>query len=522
MRLRIVSFNDVYSLENMPRMKTLVRACAAREPADICVVVLAGDFLAPSILSSLDAGRGMVECVNAVGVTHAVLGNHEDDVPLEALQQRLRELDARVIATNVRGFDGKLLASDVIEAGGVRVGIVGVVMNDSAVYRRPPFGGAEILDPNAAAMREAARLASEERCACVIAITHQAMEADRALARDATRPPFPVIVGGHEHIVEIEQVGATWIVKAGTEAEHAAIVDMEVDARGAKGVRVRLEDSAKYEEDAALRARVDVHMKRVHDLETATLAVLAPDEVVSSIGARARQTSFGSLVCSRVRDALGADACLFNGGGIRASREYRGRITYGEIKAEVPFDNEVVLVRMPGSVVRDSVAASRAHAPNESGGFLQVDDRMIVLEPSHAVVAIAGKPIDPAREYRVAVVRDMMLGMDHNEPLTRFAREQPERVPPEHAGREIKTVLVDALSVALWTRLGGFEAIDADGDGNVTELEIAQAVARATNDAPSPITAGLVMNALDADHDHAISRDEAYARTPKKPLSDGG
>jgi hypothetical protein len=210
-----------------------------------------------------------------------------------------------------------------------------------------------------------------------------------------------------------------------------------------------------------------------------------------------------------VRDALSAEACLFNGGGIRASREYTARFTYGDLKAEVPFDNEVVVARLPGRVVRDAVAASRAHAPEPSGGFLQVDDRMRVDDRTHAVTHIAGAPLEEDRDYTVAIVRDLLLGMDHIEPLAAFSRAHPERVPPEHSGREIKTVLVDALSVALWHRIGGFAAVDVDGDGKVTESEIAAAVARVAHEAPSPITAGLVMHAIDANHDNAITRDEA-------------
>ncbi|HEX3344617.1 MAG TPA: metallophosphoesterase, partial [Polyangiaceae bacterium] len=141
--LRIVQVNDVYTLENLPRLATLVRHHYETSPTDEYLVVLAGDFLAPSILSSLDAGRGMVECLNAVGVSHVVLGNHEDDVPVAELRQRLRELRARCLGTNLHGFDPPLAEHEVVDlspAGGrrVRVGLVGVLMDDATVYRHAP------------------------------------------------------------------------------------------------------------------------------------------------------------------------------------------------------------------------------------------------------------------------------------------------------------------------------------------------------------------------------------------------
>jgi hypothetical protein len=226
------------------------------------------------------------------------------------------------------------------------------------------------------------------------------------------------------------------------------------------------------------------------------------------VGGRAHPTSVATLVCSRLRDALGADACLFNGGGIRASRDYRERFTYGDLEAEVPFDNEMVIVRMPGRVVRAAVTASRALAPAESGAYLQADDGVVVEEPGHRVTALGGAPLDEDREYRIAIVRNLLEGMDHIEPLVRFGREHPETVPPEGCGRDVKIVLVDAFARALWQNLGGFDVVDVNHDGQVTPSEIQQAVARVTHTQPSALAAGLVLNAIDVKHQGAITRDE--------------
>jgi len=72
-RIRIVAINDVYELRNLPRLQTFLSRLSTTPSA----VVLAGDFLSPSTLSSIDGGRGMVATLRAAGVTHASLGNHE-------------------------------------------------------------------------------------------------------------------------------------------------------------------------------------------------------------------------------------------------------------------------------------------------------------------------------------------------------------------------------------------------------------------------------------------------------------
>jgi 5'-nucleotidase len=519
-RLRIVQINDVYTLENLPRLATLIRRQAEDDPVDASIAVVAGDFLAPSILSSLDAGRGMVDCLNALGITHVSLGNHEDDVPVAQLRERLRELHAKCLATNLHGFEPALPVHDVVEVaarGGrsVRVGLVGVLMDDATVYRGVPFGGALREPANPAALREAAELVHRGGCACVVPLTHQPIDDDRALAAAPSDTPFPVVCGGHEHVPFVERVGATWLVKAGSDAVNAAVIELEWPAEAPDEghpdephVTVRLVPTAGYAEDAAVRALVELHMEKVRALQGAALLVLAPGEALSSVGARARPSSMAILLCSLLRDALGADACLFNAGGIRAAREYSDLFTYGDLEAEVPFANEVVVVRLPGRVVREAVAASRAQAPGESGAYLQVDDGMVVEEPAHRVKVVAGAALDEDREYRVALVRNLLEGMDHIEPLVRFAREHPEKVPPAGSGRDVKIVLVDAFARALWRKLGGFDVVDLDHDGQVTPSEIATAVARVTHTLPSSVAAGLVLSAIDVKHQGAITRDE--------------
>jgi 2',3'-cyclic-nucleotide 2'-phosphodiesterase (5'-nucleotidase family) len=519
-QLRIVSFNDVYALENLPRLRNLVKHHAEVNPADAFAVVVTGDFLAPSLLSSLDHGRGMVDCLNAVGVTHVVLGNHEDDIPTSELVTRMSELRATWIGTNVRGFRPELAEHAILEiesADGlgrtVRVGLVGVVMDDASVYRDQPFGGARVEPPNEAARREAARLATELGCELVIAMTHQPMPLDRELARAQRSPPFPVILGGHEHVVFMEQVEDTWIAKTGQDASHAAIVDIAwTDAGSAPTVAVRVEAVAGYPEDGDLRARVARHMAKVHALEGVTLLALHPGESLSSVGTRRQQTTMGSLVCSRLRDALGADACVFNGGGIRGSREYKERLTYGDLKAEVPFDNEIVVARLPGRVLAEAVAFSRAKAPVESGGFLQVDDALRT-DGDHRVTHVGGAPFDPDREYRVALVRELLSGMDHVEPLVRYAASHPDRIPAEASGREAKLVLVGAFSLSLWRGLGGFDAVDTNGDGAITVEELTVALSRGAG-APhpeSPLAAEIVLRAFEQGPIHPLTRAEAEA-----------
>lgn len=454
LRLRVISINDVYTLDNLPRLKSLVDHHLTTDPADATVLAIAGDFVAPTILSALDGGHGIVDCLNALGVAYASLGNHENDIPPAELHRRVREFRGTWLSTNVE-FDAAMPRSatrDVERSGRrVRVGLIGIVMNDPFVIRGAPFGGSPMLPPQPTALEEAGRLIREVGCDCVIAMTHQPIADDRTLAFAAATAgiSLPLIVGGHEHVPLLDNVANTWIVKSGTDAAAACITDLvwpetAGERPPAPVVAVAREPVAGYREDASVRTLVDLHMRAVHQLGDRTLVSIPPGQVLTSIGARAAQTSLGTLLCSRLRDALHADVGLINGGGLRGSHEYRGGLTYADLAREIPFTNEVVVAAIPGGVLRDAVAVSRARAPAEYGGFLQVDDRVTL--DGVTITAIAGVPLDLQRAYRVALVRDLFTGLDDIEPLVQFANQHPAKIPPPTAGRDIKHFLVEAFS----------------------------------------------------------------------------
>lgn len=79
--------NDVYKLANYAHVATAIQEYkSAADDLDMEVVsCLAGDFLSPSLLTSLDGGRSMLDVVNQVGFDMVSIGNHEFDIGLVLL-----------------------------------------------------------------------------------------------------------------------------------------------------------------------------------------------------------------------------------------------------------------------------------------------------------------------------------------------------------------------------------------------------------------------------------------------------
>ena len=101
--LKIITVNDVYSIHNWPYFAT----CRKQEElsSDRCIGVLPGDFVSPSLLSSLDKGASMVHCMNAAGIDYVSFGNHEADIPFRELQKRIHESNFIWVNTNMTKID---------------------------------------------------------------------------------------------------------------------------------------------------------------------------------------------------------------------------------------------------------------------------------------------------------------------------------------------------------------------------------------------------------------------------------
>src|SRR5687768_2400102 len=103
--LTILQLNDVYStvpiddMGGLARVATLKKqlAAAGRTP----LLVMAGDFISPSVASSVFKGEQMIAALNATGLDIATLGNHEFDFGDEVLLERMAAAKWTWVVSNV-------------------------------------------------------------------------------------------------------------------------------------------------------------------------------------------------------------------------------------------------------------------------------------------------------------------------------------------------------------------------------------------------------------------------------------
>jgi 2',3'-cyclic-nucleotide 2'-phosphodiesterase (5'-nucleotidase family) len=277
-------------------------------------------FLAPSLLSSLDQGVSMVDCMNAIGVTHVSIGNHEADVSLHALRERIQQSNFVWINTNMPTLNQTLETTTVTpdhvttctdaappytvpfcmvpvgSSSSKRVGLLGLLTHDPSLYRPNAFGGAPITPLVTATSNILDERQNNDTKAAIanvdllLPLTHQGIVDDRRFAAQFGGTVFPVVCGGHDHEVYHETVNGTCIVKAGMDAANAAIIDVQwwdntdqmmvpsLDGPPPPSnptVRVEIVPTTNFEPDSDMLHRVQSHQQVLKELERAKLFPIA-------------------------------------------------------------------------------------------------------------------------------------------------------------------------------------------------------------------------------------------------------
>ena len=214
-------------------MATLIDGHRTKEP----LVTMGGDFMSPSVMSTFTKGSHMIEAMNHLGVHFGVLGNHDFDFGMETLQARINgdaDLDdvrddnakstttwllSNVIDTTTGAPPCGAVESTVFSHRSVKIGIIGLVEDWVNVLGKVPPGRLRYDSQIAAGNRLCAQL-REQGVQLVVAITHNRLENDRALAEGCQG--IDLILGGHDHFKDSFKNGAVTCVKSGVVSRDRA------------------------------------------------------------------------------------------------------------------------------------------------------------------------------------------------------------------------------------------------------------------------------------------------------------
>ena len=456
LHVTLLQINDHYVLEpvdggrrgGMARLATLVRDLKRENPNTI--FALAGDTLSPSVESALMRGAQMVAALNAIGLDFATFGNHEFDFGPEVLLERMKESKFRWLSANVvdrrsgQAFGGA--STEVLGTlDGVRVGLFGLTTAQAAQTSRP---GPDVTfaQPVKAAKDVAARLRAQG-ASIVVAVTHVTMAEDKAIAAAAD---VDVILGGHEHEPLVAEEGKTLITKAGSDARYLVQVDVWLTREGRlveRSWRFR-EVSRRIEPDPAVAALVRDYARRLDRELDAVVGKSRVSLEARSATLRTEETNLGDFVADALRERLGTDVAVINGGAIRTNRTVPpGPLTRRDVLSLLPFTDMVVKLEMRGADLRAALEHGLTQTDRVGGGFLQLSGARVVWDPRLAPgrrivdVSVTGKPLADDAAYTVAVPGYLVRGGDG---YTVFGLAKT--IVDAESGPQVSQVVIDAIA----------------------------------------------------------------------------
>eukprot|EP00746_Dinoflagellata_sp_MGD_P065188 gnl/MRDRNA2_/MRDRNA2_27168_c0_seq1.p1 gnl/MRDRNA2_/MRDRNA2_27168_c0~~gnl/MRDRNA2_/MRDRNA2_27168_c0_seq1.p1 ORF type:complete len:1601 (-),score=340.16 gnl/MRDRNA2_/MRDRNA2_27168_c0_seq1:335-4735(-) len=192
------------------------------------------------------------------------------------------------------------------------------------------------------------------------------------------------------HGTAVDQVAASFNQKGLLVSAKHNQIDLKCEAEGGvaehAGVSTLL--AQYYDEYEAKQKKVYGYLQteaRFTKIADATSASCAGQGIarindahrVRVCGCRVAECETGRLVADAMQWYTGADVALINGGAFRSSLP-AGAVTFGDILIALPFMNQLVMVQVPGSVIRAALEHGLSKLSNNDahlrpkGGFLQV------------------------------------------------------------------------------------------------------------------------------------------------------
>jgi len=356
-----------------------------REKGDEVLIVDAGDEFQGTLISNEFRGKSVVDVYNAIGVTASAVGNHEFDFGMPVLKERIAQARYPILAANIflkgtRNRPDWVKPSALVDAGGIKVGIVGLATVETPVTTNPVnISDLEFAEGGPLAAAEADRLRAQGATVMIITAHAGPFPPDNEIEKiaEACKGKVDAIVSGHHHTLLSTAVANIPIVQSGAKLSSFSTIELTLDAQGHVKQYVVNEGNVpkagapqpilhtyngrpaewrghEIEPDARVAAILgdyDLQVKKLRESRIGATAVElrkgGNDDLLANLAADAMRSGAGG--------GLKANFAFQNSGGLRISEIPPGPITFGQIFDLYPFDNQQVVVSLPATQVRNAL-----------------------------------------------------------------------------------------------------------------------------------------------------------------------
>ena len=461
-----------------------------------------GDDLGSSALSTEFQGSHVIDPFEAGDLAYDTFGNHEFDFGPEVLRERVAETEGfRWVSANANEPTGEVFAAEqgaarfeITTVAGVQVGITGILTPRAREVTS--LGDATVTDP-IAALNDVVPEMRAAGAEVVIVLSH--VSNDRVRGVDnfegqgiaANVDGIDLIVGDDsaEAFDEAVVIDDTICSFVGDEYDFLGEVTLDV------GNSVQSFDRIVHDVSETVPKRGVTASEPVREAANAYRegidATVIGESLVSldtrGSALRTRETNVGNFVADAIRDDVGAEVAIQNGGGIRTGTLYSpGDITDFLIDQILPFPNVTVELEVSGATLHDALENGVSEFESLEGRFPQVSGMEFAWDPDGpsdvrnppadgrvdpADVTIGGEALDLTETYTIATNDFVAGGGDGYDMFTDAPRtgdggtnlaelvkdriRAGSPISPEVEGRIVRTSGATASSLSVGSRPHG-------------------------------------------------------------------
>ncbi len=436
----ILQINDVYEINPLEGGKTGGLARVAylakkyKKENPNFLTVISGDFLNPSAINMMKyegkrlKGRHMISVLNEF-MDIATFGNHEFDIEMNELQERLNESKFDWVSTNVSKMEnGKVIPFY------KKIGVDSISIHRELVRYFPGKSGRKYpfrffgvtldaqkrdfvhYDPINLSVQNLLEKSSVKQ-AVNVGITHLAIGQDLDLAKSV--PNLAILMGGHEHNNAKFINGKTYITKADANAKSAYLHHItyypDQDSTAIESTLIKIDDSIPF--DPSTKNTVDQWTSKVDSLYAkdgfdlkSVICTLKEDLEGRETFARLQPTNLSQGIVDAFRAASkqNAEIAILNTGSIRIDDVVSGTITQYDILRIMPFGGELMETEIKGSEILKLIEVSEKS--KGSGAYLVYSG----IEQKDGIWFIQGNPIVADRSYKTILSDFLLTGRERN------------------------------------------------------------------------------------------------------------
>lgn len=431
---------------NFSHLSALKKDLASRY--SYVTTVDAGDAIQGNAIGTLSGGTLPVEIMNHIGYDFAVLGNHEFDYGIDTALSLNTLSNAQYLACNFRDLTSNttpLPPYALVTYGDFTIGYVGISTPETLSKSTPTFfmdedgnyiysfcqgdNGQELYS----AVQQAVDAATAEGADIVIAIAHLGIdEASKPWTSPeviANTHGIHAVIDGHSHsLIEGQYVSnalgdSVLLTSTGTAMESIGVLTVKSNGEIVSHI-ISAYDKVDPDTEAFLE---DIQAQLSDQLETVVCSsdfdLITHDPETGNRLIRNQETNLGDLVADAYRIVMEADIGICNGGGIRAPIA-AGPVTYGDLLAVQPYDNQMCMVEASGQEILDLLEVGSMYMPQENGSFFHVSGLKYTIDttiPSTVTMDETGFLKDLGASRRV---RDVQILL----PDGSYAPLDPEKI----------------------------------------------------------------------------------------------